>query len=953
MEPVTLATVLGSAKVAKAIHDFAADEAKGLSKEASGGITKSLLRRMKPDARAKAAKQALVLFAEEWHKELTDKNLFDAAVPGYLSQLQTLIENATDEIAEWMSPETKQVDLHILKLTWNELNLDPLPDGFDWDLVGQNYGRAIRTYIKNDPELRSAYDTEIHERTLEAAERTATAAEQLAGPAARWNLDEYRKFLVEKKCNAMQLAALHFSTYADDRKIALWNVFVPQSARETIPLLEVPPEVLRLSVIEANAQADEGADQIAELLKRYRSIPVKPILEIIRSDKRPKNQIVITGDPGAGKSALLKYLALKWANEAEGPIPILIDLKEYGKNRMGFLKFCNSGLIFPRLDQVELDRQLKAGTAAFYFDGLDEIFDQSIRNSVVEEIVSFSAEYADALLLVTSRKVGYQPERLSSAGFLHETLEDFDQKQVIEFIHKWYLIAEDDDVKRKQLTGRLVSAIGDSASIRELAGNPLLLTMMAILNRSQELPRNRVTLYRKASEVLLYEWDANRALQAEDVFDVEDKQALLTELAGDMQQEKVGLAGNLIERSRLIDRFRKSLKELGIPNERTKAQALVRQLEERNFILASAGGGYFSFVHRTFLEYFCARWFVNRLQSTRELSLDNLRDKVFGSHWKDQKWHEVLRLIAGMVSEKDAAILIDFLLALDGSNDNLSNVILAAGCLYEVRNRNSIRTTDDAVWTRLTEDACHFDPSGEKNYAFKLEGEDVRLDAIRWIATAWRGEKADSWLKSAAYSDSSDVVQWAAVQELARGRKDSPEVLEWLKERACCDGASAGGGTRRAIEEVVAGWREDPETYKWLHRIGRESTSTWARRAAAVALYSEWPNDPETFALALELTKNDPSWFVRISVLLELDTGSESTTIVDDVVFHHAEHDPSHHVRFRAIRMLGRRHRKSDPRTLVLLLDRAANDADTEVRLEAERILRENFPNAEWAGGPP
>jgi predicted NACHT family NTPase len=42
---------------------------------------------------------------------------------------------------------------------------------------------------------------------------------------------------------------------------------------------------------------------------------------------------------------------------------------------------------------------------------------------------------------------------------------------------------------------RLRKAINDSKSIAMLAGNPLLLTMMAILNRNQELPRDRVDLY--------------------------------------------------------------------------------------------------------------------------------------------------------------------------------------------------------------------------------------------------------------------------------------------------------------------------------------------------------------------------------------------------------------------------------------------------------------------------
>jgi predicted NACHT family NTPase len=47
-----------------------------------------------------------------------------------------------------------------------------------------------------------------------------------------------------------------------------------------------------------------------------------------------------------------------------------------------------------------------------------------------------------------------------------------------------------------------------------LAGNPLLLTMMLILNRTEDLPRDRVRLYEKCAELLLHQWKAQEALNA-------------------------------------------------------------------------------------------------------------------------------------------------------------------------------------------------------------------------------------------------------------------------------------------------------------------------------------------------------------------------------------------------------------------------------------------------------
>jgi predicted NACHT family NTPase len=109
--------------------------------------------------------------------------------------------------------------------------------------------------------------------------------------------------------------------------------------------------------------------------------------------------------------------------------------------------------------------------------------------------------------------------------------------------------ARDVDTKRELLA----RAIADSAAIRQLAGNPLLLTMMAILNRTQDLPRDRVRLYEKCAELLLHHWKAKDALDADPVLcgatlDFTDKRNLMLRVARAMQTSERGLAGNLIEK---------------------------------------------------------------------------------------------------------------------------------------------------------------------------------------------------------------------------------------------------------------------------------------------------------------------------------------------------------------------------------------------------------------------
>ena len=213
-------------------------------------------------------------------------------------------------------------------------------------------------------------------------------------------------------------------------------------------------------------------------------------------------------------------------------------------------------------------------------------------------------------VIVTSRVIGYQPQQLRDAEFHHFMLQDLESKKVEDFIERWHNLTYQNDGERERKSERLKRAINDSSAIKQLSGNPLLLTMMAILNRHQELPRDRAELYNQASRILLQQWDMERTLVDANLdwktIDYKDKQEILRRVAGFMQQNKAGLAGNLIDENNLENIIKDYLKSIDIKDVTFVARALMEQLRFRNFILCSVGGGYYAFVHRTFLEYFCA-----------------------------------------------------------------------------------------------------------------------------------------------------------------------------------------------------------------------------------------------------------------------------------------------------------------------------------------------------------
>ena len=435
-------------------------------------------------------------------------------------------------------------------------------------------------------------------------------------------------------------------------------------------------------------------------------------MEILEDDRF--NYLVLLGDPGSGKSTLLRYLALQWANLeehelAKNPVPLLIELRKFireSHDYKTFVEYINKGRTWiGHLNQNELHGWLQRGWAIALFDGLDEVFDKALREQVISQIHDFTQDYPKVKVVVTSRIIGYEPHRLKNAEFSHVMLQDFELEQVAIFVKKWHDLTFTDRFKKASKQERLEKAIRESVVIRELAVNPLLLTLMAILNRNQELPRNRAKLYEKASEVLLYQWDFEtkeelvREMQARQIdpylFDLELKQEIVRKVAYRMQSRGEGLAGNIISREELRKTIAETLETTYGEKATFLAKEIIDQLRERNFILCLLGGHneeYYAFVHRTFLEFFCAWELVWQFKEDQTLSLAELKTEVFGKHWQDEAWQEVLRLIAGMITNaKFVGEVVEFLIAQPPTESKWTNLFPVEAYLAELQSRSQLQ----------------------------------------------------------------------------------------------------------------------------------------------------------------------------------------------------------------------------------------------------------------------
>ncbi len=421
-----------------------------------------------------------------------------------------------------------------------------------------------------------------------------------------------------------------------------------------------------------------------------------------------------------------------------GRLPILLPLRDFGRHLkdahpdpgkdgptllLNYLRqhYANQDI---RLPEDFFAKLLEEGNAVVLLDGMDEVGSVELRQRVARLIEKFVARYPGKLrprdeleeleesdkkeeripdeswkyqchnrFVVTSREVGYEGAARIGAEFGLAKVREFTPAEVRQFIRDWTKVIEvalagDETPEAVGAAAieadKLIRAIEGNPRIADLAVNPLLLTVIALVHRYRAaLPERRSELYEEAVEVLLAGWDRAKGLETETQLagrklDAGDRRELLTPVAfwlHERNQREI----ELDDLHPLLTSPFAALAGGDAQLARKAVDNFLDMINERSGLLIERGAGIYGFAHLTFQEYLAARALADRKDAI-EYTLKRLADP-----W----WREVILLEAGYLGTQGKRRVSELIRTIASADPETEpephhHLLLAAECLFDV-----------------------------------------------------------------------------------------------------------------------------------------------------------------------------------------------------------------------------------------------------------------------------
>lgn len=594
-------------------------------------------------------------------------------------------------------------------------------------------------------------------------------------------------------------------------------------------------------------------------------------------------RLVILGEPGAGKTITLRFMALMLAYSygatrlgLDTPyLPILIRLADFAQALAANEKLSLNAYLLRHIEQqFDIPRLgdffrlgLEQGACMILLDGLDEIGTdampgRNLHQQVIKRVQQFAYRWcSDPVgrsnrLVITSRIESYWSEPLRNID--HVQLSPLQAPtEVEEFLRRWYTAYE--QMKAPHLTleqalhqaesqlADLLSRILAASSMRQLASNPLLLTLLTLVHEVVgKLPNRRALIYDISAQTLIDGWRNTNPALPPDIMEDLGQNTLIRIMAPLAYRLHEAGSGNLAS----FENWQKSLvyiltDEGFEPDEAVLiSNCLLDYAHAEVGLIVERSPGQFGFFHTIFEDYLAARQIARQSQHKQQVMLQE--------HWEDPRWHEVILLAAGQLGiiearQDDASQFIENLLSLEATEPTNTGrqVVLAGRALGDIGLRSVTRRTRRRVLTTLQHTMQDVDPDtvqprpvSQIPLRTRYDAGEV-LDGLGWLPpdlNTWvccsqcADDNGDLWVQKYLVTNAQfakfiaadgyrDPVYWGGIHSDGWQWR---QQREWLAPRYW-QTARFGRG-RRGYPVVTISWYEAKAYASWVNTLLQADT---------------------------------------------------------------------------------------------------------------------------------
>jgi|GEM_PF-3597183 HEAT repeat protein/energy-coupling factor transporter ATP-binding protein EcfA2 len=459
----------------------------------------------------------------------------------------------------------------------------------------------------------------------------------------------------------------------------LSKIFVLPEAAEEIYLQSENPEVTGEKIVAYQRSPNHFSSQF--------------LLKLIHSQK-----IVILGENGIGKTALLKYFihvlstekSIEWGFLSENAwLPIFISIPDFIRSipDLSLLDYLQEFTVkewqyIPPKGFFEY--WLDEGRSLILIDGLNQLNDSEIpdQKNYVDKFSDFLRNYEQNPAMITVRQGNYQRELLKTTHCGHYYLQGFDDQKIQQFVKQWYGNSEEENVEILRHEALVLQNLNEQNWLKSWLKNPLLLTSLLLVHPlGMTLPKHKSEILERVVEHLFSLW---QNLPNLNYLTTADFPLLMQQLASEMHLQEISVISQT-ELEQKLTAMIQELKQISPDQALAESKTFVKGISEKVGILSVPDGKNYTFIVPTLQTFFAAQFINQNLHDRAPAEKTEIILDYLNTYQNNPHWQELLLLLIGQQTPEQLTEIIKAIVQRPNPYEVFfhENLIWASRCIAE------------------------------------------------------------------------------------------------------------------------------------------------------------------------------------------------------------------------------------------------------------------------------